>query len=192
MTSHTGIFTSPISVASVGVTTTDVNGFVSTTVTQSVVANIFSWLPDGNYTYLTYTYLPFHTESTQSPETTAQTSTIGSTPSQTPSTTSKTLGGGAIAGIVIGTVAGVAIFAALGWLVLHYRRKARGNLQRNIKGQGVLVEGLGESSSPWDQQPAEEQGDRYELGQLDSPPRSQQQQYQKPELQGSTADPRAG
>lgn len=194
MTSHTGIFTSAVSVESSLVTTTDINGFASTMTTKSVAAAILSWLSDGNYTYLTYTYLPFRTDSAESPEATSTGHITQGTPSASAvsSTASSGLGGGAIAGIVVGAVAGAAILAALCWLIFRPRRKALVRRPSDRQKQGAIgqqgPEDVSVPESHSDQQHQDQRDNRYELGEPDHIPRQTQQQYQKPELDASASD----
>lgn len=188
MTSHTGVFTSAVSVESFLLTTTDINGFASTTTTKSVAAAILSWLPDGNYTYLTYTYLPFRTDSAETPVPTSTDPILYATPSASAAPrTSPGLSGGAIAGIVVGALAGVAIIAALCWLVFCYRRKAL-----NHQPQGVMgthgPEDISGSKCHLDGQHQYQEENRYEIGEPDNIPRQAQQQYQKPELDSSASE----
>ncbi|KAK8036143.1 hypothetical protein PG993_008757 [Apiospora rasikravindrae] len=193
MTSRTGIFTSAVSVESSVVTTTDINGFASTITTRSVAAAILSWLPDGNYTYLTYTYLPFRTETTENSAPTATETTLErtATPSPAPSTSSG-LGSGAIAGIVVGAVVGAAMLAVLGWLLFHYRRKALKRPSSPRQSQEITSHhGPADSPEPereLDQQQQYRKEDRYELGEPDHIPQHRQEQYQKPELDASTSE----
>ncbi|KAK8001147.1 hypothetical protein PG991_013369 [Apiospora marii] len=193
MTSHTDIFTSAVSVESSLVTTTDINGFESTITTKSVAAAILSWLPDGNYTYLTYTYLPFRTDSVDSPAATSTDRIPQATTSASaaPSTGSG-LGGGAIAGIVVGALAGVALVAVLCWLVFRYRRKALGRTSPVPQSQGTMShhspEDLPGSERHLHEQNQYEKENRYELGEPDNIPQQTQHQYQKPELDASASE----
>ncbi|KAK8136977.1 hypothetical protein PG984_004917 [Apiospora sp. TS-2023a] len=188
MTSHTGIFTSAVSVETSLVTTTDINGFASTITTKSVAAAILSWLPDGNYTYLTYTYLPFRTDSAESPVATSTdlTSETTSSVSAAPSANSG-LGGGAIAGIVVGAVAGVSILAALCWLIFRYRPKAVDRQQQGIMGHHS-PEDVSVPEGHVDQHHQYQKENPHELGEPDHVPRQTQQQYQKPELDASASE----
>ncbi|KAI1335236.1 hypothetical protein F5Y15DRAFT_254675 [Xylariaceae sp. FL0016] len=134
-----GVFTTALSLTQAPLTTIDANGIASTTTTQSIVADILSWLPDGNYTYLSWTFLPVSTASsvtgtaTQSGTTLAtslssssgSTATSSATASATALPAAETgLSNGAIAGVVIGSVAGVSAAAVLAYLFTRYRRKA--------------------------------------------------------------------
>ncbi|KAK8046112.1 hypothetical protein PG996_014176 [Apiospora saccharicola] len=188
MTSHTGIFTSAVSVESSLVTTTDINGFASTITTKSVAAAILSWLPDGNYTYLTYTYLPFRTDTGDSPAATSTDHTPETTTSVSAApSTNAGLSGGAIAGIVVGAVVGVAILAALCWLIFRYRRKALGRQQKGIMGHRGPEDVSGHEGH-LDQQHQYPKEHPHELGEPDHTPRQTQQQYQKPELDASASE----
>ncbi|KAK7953283.1 hypothetical protein PG988_013977 [Apiospora saccharicola] len=193
MTSHTGIFTSAVSVESSLVTTTDINGFASTITTKSVAAAILSWLPDGNYTYLTYTYLPFRTDTGDSPAATSTDHTPETTTSVSAApSTNAGLSGGAIAGIVVGAVVGAAILAALCWLIFRYRRKARGRQPSDRQPQGSMAhhgrEDVSAHEGHLDQQHQYPKENPYELGEPDHIPQQTQQQYQKPELDASSSE----
>ncbi|KAI0480908.1 hypothetical protein GGR56DRAFT_628102 [Xylariaceae sp. FL0804] len=136
---RTGIFTTSLSLTQAPVTTTDSNGITTTTTTASVVADILSWLPDGNYTFVSWTFLPV-TETSSSTSTPSETTLATSLSSLSSSTTTSSpaasatavshahspRSGGAIAGAAIGSVVGVSALAALAYMVLRYRRKRRG------------------------------------------------------------------
>ncbi|KAK8116864.1 uncharacterized protein PG998_005145 [Apiospora kogelbergensis] len=211
MATHTGIFTSAVSVESFVVASTDINGFASTITTKSVAAAILSWMPDGNYTYLTHTYLPFRTDTNQgliATTTEAVTSTTHLSSPVESSTIPAGLGGGAIAGIVVGSLVGIAILAALCWLVFRHRRRALGasshhqSLNRQVLDHQPPQESAvshrcqdgriltGQSDRLWEEQ--QKHGnrgeDRYELEEPDHIPQTRQQRFEKPELDAATPE----